>query len=298
MELSSAPRPRNSRWAYVFVAPAVGVFAVFTILPSVATVVISLFDWNWLNMAKSDPIGVQNYTDLLSGATNPSFWGTLARTAVFVGAMVVLGTALGLAIAVLLRRPGRLSMLGRAAVFLAFVTPQVATSISWIWMYNDRFGVINAVLGAVHLPRIDWLGDPTTAMAAIIVYSLWHGTGFTMMIFIGGLTGVSRELGEAARVDGCNGRQEFFHVTLPELRPFVLFAVVVATIDALQAFTQFFVMTGGGPGYATATLGLQVYQQAFVSHHAGYAASLAVVLFAVTAVTALAQQRLSRRLER
>ncbi|GAB3264571.1 carbohydrate ABC transporter permease [Kineosporia babensis] len=288
---------RDSRWAYLFIAPAVAVFAVFTILPSIATFGISLFDWNWLNMSRSEMVGAQNYLDMIKGATTPSFWSTLATTAVFVISMVAGGTALGLAIAMLLRKSNRISMFGRSAVFLAFVTPQVATSIAWIWMYNDRFGVLNALLQSLNGPRIDWLGDPAFAMPAIVIYSLWHGTGFTMMIFIGGLTSVSKELGEAARVDGANRWQEFWHVTLPELRPFVIFAVVIATINALQAFTQFFVMTSGGPGHSTSTLGLQVYQQAFVSHHAGYAAALAVVLFAITAVMAFAQQRFSRRLE-
>lgn len=295
--INTGRRPRDSRWAYVFIAPAIAVFTVFTILPSIATIGISLFDWNWLNMARSTFVGAENYLSMLKGESTPSFWATLATTAAFVASMVVGGTVLGLAIAMLLRKNNRISMFGRSAVFLAFVTPQVATSIAWIWMYNDRFGVINALAEKASLPRLDWLGDPSVAMPAVVIYSLWHSTGFTMMIFIGGLTSVSKELGEAARMDGCNAWQEFWHITLPELRPFVIFAVVIATINALQAFTQFFVMTSGGPGHATATLGLQVYQQAFVSHHAGYAAALAVVLFAITAVMAFAQQRFSRRLE-
>ncbi|MFC5931113.1 sugar ABC transporter permease [Cryobacterium melibiosiphilum] len=295
--VSRRRRPFASRWAYAFIAPAVVVFAVFTIVPTLATLGISLFEWNWLNIGQSTLIGLDNYTAMVSGAMLPSFWSTLAVTASFVVSMVVIVTALGLAIAVLLRRPTRLSMFGRSAIFLAFVTPQVATSISWIWMYNDRFGVINAVLERLALPRVNWLGDPDTALLAILIYSLWHATGFSMMIFIGGLASVSQELGEAARIDGCSHWQEFWYITLPELRPFVVFAVIIATINALQAFTQFFVMTGGGPGYSTATLGFQVYQQAFVSRNAGYAAALAVVLFAITAVMAYAQQRVNRRLD-
>lgn len=296
--ISVRRRPLSSRLAYVLVAPALAVFLGFSIIPSLVTAVISLFDWNWLNVARSTFVGLGNYTALLSGSTTPPFWSTLALSAVFVVAVVAFGTALSLAVALLLRSDSRLARAGRSAVFLAFVTPQVATSISWIWMYNDRYGVINAMLQAVGLPRVDWLGDPSSALTAIVIYTLWNGTGFTMLIFLGGLTTVSAELSEAARLDGCGRWQEFWHITLPQLRPFVVFVLIISSINALQAFTQFFVMTGGGPGFATSTLGFEIYRQAFVSRNAGYAAALAIVLFAITAIVSIAQFRTSRRLAR
>ena len=293
-------RPLHSRTAYLLILPALAIFGIFSLGPAVFTLIISTFDWNWLNVSQSEFIGPENYQDMLSGAGTPSFWHTLWVTAQFVGAIVVLGTVISLALAMLLRHATALSLFGRAAVFIAFVTPQVATSIAWIWMYNDRFGVLNAMLQMVGLPRIDWLGSPTYAMAAVVIYTLWQGMGFTMMIFLGGLTTISQELSQAAKVDGCNAFQEFWHVTLPQLRPFVLFVVIITSINSLQAFTQFFVMTSGGPGqsFATATLGFEVYRQAFVSRETGYAAALAVVLFAITAALAVAQFRMNRRINR
>ncbi|WP_029150331.1 carbohydrate ABC transporter permease [Microbacterium indicum] len=289
-------RPLASVWAYGLIAPAMLVFLVFSIFPSVVTVMISLFDWNWLNTAMSEFVGLENYRAMLAGETTPSFWSTLRISFVFIIAIVVFGTAISLAIAMLLRRSTRIAMFGRAAVFIAYVTPQVATSIAWIWMYNDRFGVLNALLSAAGLPRIDWLGNPGVALVAIIIYTLWNGTGFTMMIFLGGITTLSTDQSEAARLDGANAWQEFWHVTLPQLRPFVTFVVIITSIHSLQAFTQFFVMTSGGPGYVTSTLGFEVYRQAFVTRSAGYAAALAVVLFAITAIMSAAQMRISRRL--
>lgn len=294
--LGARRRPLMSYMAYGFIAPALAIFLVFSILPSFVAVGISLFDWNWLNTSMSEFVGLDNYRDMFSGATTPSFWDTLFISFQFILAIVIFGTVISLAIAMLLRHSSRLTLFGRSAVFLAFVTPQVATSISWIWMYNDRFGVINALLRAVGLPGVDWLGDPQVALTAIIIYTLWHGTGFTMMIFLGGLTTLSRDLSEAAQLDGANAWQEFWHITLTQLRPFVTFVLIITSINSLQAFTQFFTMTSGGPGYVTSTIGYEVYRQAFVTRNAGYAAALAIVLFAITAAMSAAQLRASRRL--
>lgn len=288
----------QSRMAYVFILPAMAVFIVFILAPSLLTAVISLFDWNWLNMARSEFIGLDNYVQMLRGQTAPSFWHTMLISAIFVTAIVVLGTAISLGIALLLQHTSRLTLFARSAVFLAFVTPQVATSIAWMWMYNNRFGVLNAGLEFLGLPRIHWLGDPSYALVAIIIYTLWQGTGFTMMIFLGGLMTKSKEMSDAVKVDGANALQEFWYITLPQLRPFMIFVVIVTTIFSLQAFTQFFVMTSGGPGYSTSPLGFEIYRQAFVVRNAGYAAALAVVLFIITAVLSWLQFRVNRRLSR
>jgi multiple sugar transport system permease protein len=126
----------------------------------------------------------------------------------------------------------------------------------------------------------------------VIFVSLWHELGFIAIIILGGLTTMSEELSEAAQVDGCNAFQEFIHITLPQLRPVMFFVVVISTITSLQAFTQFFTMTGGD--YGTGTLSYAIYQQAFVVFHTGYAAALAIVLLVITAVLSILQFTLNR----
>jgi ABC-type sugar transport system permease subunit len=284
--------------AYLFVLPALAIFTVFTIAPTLFTFVISTFRWNYLNAAQSRFTGLQNYADMVDGAVDPPFARTMLTSAYFVVAMVVGGTAISLALAVLLRRAGRLYVAGRATIFLAYVTPLVATSIVWIWIFNPRYGLANLVLSLVGVPGIDWLGNSSFAMPAVIIYSLWHEIGFTTIVFVGGLATISTELSEAARLDGANRWQEFWYVTFPQLRPVVTFVIVISAVGSLQAFTQFFTMTGGGPGYATATLGFQLYQQAFVFRRTGYAAALALVLFLITIALSVLQLRTTRSVGR
>lgn len=275
--------------AYLFVFPALAIFTAFTIGPTVFTFVMSTFKWNWLNASQNKFIALQNYQDMLDGSADPPFFQTLGVSAYFVLAMVVGGTAISLGLALLLRSAARVFVAARTAVFLAHVTPLVATSIVWVWIFNPRYGLANLVLSWFGIPNIDWLGNSSYAMPAVILYSLWHEVGFVTVIFLGGLTTISTELSEAAKLDGCNRWQEFWNITFPQLRPFVLFVVVISSVSSLQAFTQFFVMTNGGPDVAT--LGFQLYQQAFVFRKTGYAAALAVVLFAITVALSILQLR-------
>ncbi|GAC1600978.1 MAG: sugar ABC transporter permease [Pseudarthrobacter sp.] len=284
--------------AYLLILPALAIFLVFTIGPTIFTFVVSTFKWNWLNPDQNKFVGLANYQMLVDGSQDPSFTGTLLTYGYCVGAMVVGGTTLSLGLAMLLRRAGTINVAARTAVFLAHVTPLVATSIVWVWIFNPRFGLANLVISWFGIPNIDWLGNSRFAMPAVIIYSLWHEIGFTTVIFLGGLTTISAELSEAARLDGCNPWQEFWHVTFPQLRPVVIFVIVVSSVASLQAFTQFFMMTSGGPGFDTATLGFQLYQQAFVFRKTGYAAALAVVLFSITVALSILQLRTTRSLDR
>ncbi|MGY5764380.1 carbohydrate ABC transporter permease [Brachybacterium sp. DNPG3] len=292
------PRALTSPIAYLLVAPALIIFGIWTIFPTLYTFRLSLFDWNQLNPAMSEFIGLDNYEQMITGGTIPSFWETARVSLYFVLANVVVGTALSLGLALLVRRGTRVMIAARTSFFLAYIAPAVATALIWMWIFNPRFGIANALLGVVGLGPIDWLGDPQWAMPSIIIYSVWHEVGFLVLVFLGGLLTTSGELSEAAKVDGAGPLQEFLHVTFPQLIPYVAFVVVISSISSLQAFTQFFVLTGGGPGYTTSTLGFQLYQQAFVLGNTGYAAALAVVLFLITLLLSIGQLRLSARLGR
>jgi multiple sugar transport system permease protein len=283
-------RARESPMGWVYTAPALAIFAVFVIAPTAYTVYISTFNWNVLNTAMSKYVGFANYRALF-GSTAPSFLSSAWRSLYFSGAMVIGGTALGLGLALLLQRGGRLLGATRVAMFAPYVTPAVATSVAWVWIFNPQFGLLDSVLRELHLPAVQWLQSSAWAMPAVIIYSLWHQVGFTVVLFLGGLSVVSTEMSEAARMDGANAWQEFWHVTWPQLRPVTNFVVIITAITSLQAFTQFYQMSSGGPDYATTTLSFLLYQEAFVLFHTGYGAALAVVLFAITAAFTLLRSR-------
>jgi ABC-type sugar transport system permease subunit len=180
-------------------------------------------------------------------------------------------------------------------VLTPYFTPLVATSIVWVWIFNPQFGLLDSLLRLMHLPAVGWLQSTTWAMPALIVYTLWHDLGFTVIIFLAGLATVSDELREAARVDGAGYWHEVRDVVLPQLMQTTLFVIVITTIDSLQAFTQIYTMTQGGPLGATTTTGFLLYQESFVFYRTGFGAAIAVVLFVVVALFTLLQLRLARR---
>jgi multiple sugar transport system permease protein len=283
------PRALSGPVGYLFTAPALAIFAVFTILPTIYTLYISLFNWNSLNVARSRFRGLQNYQELFS---ENDFGVSALNSLYFTVAMVIGGTALSLVIALLLQRGGRWIAATRVAVFTPYVTPLVATSIAWIWILNEKFGLLNLALHAIGIAGPNWLLSPSWAMPSVIAYSLWHELGFTTIVFLGGLSVLSPELGEAARVDGVNRWQEFWYVTWPQLRPVTVFVITITMIMSLQAFTQFYAMTQGGPGTATTTVSVLLYEQ--IATRTGYGAAIAVVLFIVTAALTLIQRKTSR----
>jgi ABC-type sugar transport system permease subunit len=183
----------------------------------------------------------------------------------------------------------------RLAVLTPYFTPLVATSNLWVCICNPQFGLLDSLLRLLGLPQVGWLQSTTWAMPALIVYTLWHDLGFTVIIFLAGLATVSTELREAARVDGAGWWHEVRDVVLPQLTQTTLFVIVITTIDSLQAFTQIYTMTQGGPLGATTTTGFLLYQESFVFYHTGFGAAIAVVLFVVIALFTLLQLRLSRR---
>lgn len=276
----------------MYLSPALLVFLVFTIGPALFVLYISFFNWNLLNPSLSHFVGSGNYSALLHSS---DFWNSIVTSVYFVGATVGGSTVLGLGIALLLSRRGLVRRIVRLAVLTPYFTPLVATSIVWVWIFNPQFGLIDSLLRLVHLPEVGWLQSTKWAMPALIVYTLWHDLGFTVIIFLAGLATVSGELREAARVDGANSWREVRDVVLPQLMSTTLFVIVITTIDSLQAFTQIYTMTGGGPLSATTTTGFLLYQQSFVFYKTGFGAAIAVVLFVVIALFTLLQLRLSRR---
>jgi multiple sugar transport system permease protein len=185
----------------------------------------------------------------------------------------------------------------RSVYYLPVLTSTVTASIVWKWIYQPRFGLLNSALAAIvsqmglqiQMPR--YLMDPNLAMPAVVLMGLWQGTGYTMVIFLAGLQGIPQSLYEAAKVDGASRLQSFLHVTVPLLRPTILFVVLTGVIGSFQAFTQMFILTEGGPVNATRTIVYLLFDEAFVNSRFGYASAISFVLFAVVMTLTLLQRR-------
>jgi multiple sugar transport system permease protein len=229
----------------------------------------------------------------LVAAGDPTFWKGLSNNFKFVLVVVPLQTAFALLLALLVNQKMPGSNIYRALYFTPVVTSMVVVSVIWFFLFNPGQGTINAFIETVTFGLVgpqDWLADPKLAFPSIMVMSIWQGVGFQMVIFLAGLQEIPPEIYEAAAIDGCNKLQEFFFVTLPQLRTTTIFVVIATTILAFQLFTQVDVMTGGGPSEATMTTILHVVNEGRRQLRAGYASAITVVFFLIVLVISIIQR--------
>jgi len=281
----------NRAMPYVYIAPAmVGIIGLSggAILDSFR---ISFADWDLV----SDPVyrGIGNYVELASSSL---FWQVFKNTITYALLTVPMSIVASLLLALLVNRHVRGIAFFRAAYFVPVVVSMVAAAMVWSWLYNPEFGVINWGLREVlGIDGLRWLQDPDLSLISIALMSVWKGLGYNMVILLAGLQQIPPHLYEAATLDGAGRVGRFIHVTLPMLSPTLFFVLVITTIGAFQIFEQTYVLTQGGPANSTLTLSYYVYQNAFQFFRMGYAAALAYVLFALTALVAALQFRLQRR---
>jgi multiple sugar transport system permease protein len=268
----------------LFAGPALAAIGVFFVLPVAAALALSLTDFDLYAVA--DPstlrfVGLANYARLLG---DPSFWNALGNTLYFAAVGGTLSVLCSLCGALLLEAPlARARGLFRTLYFLPVVTTLVAVAIVFRFLYHPRIGLLNRALAALGLPGVDWLGDPAWAMPAIIGLTIWKNFGWNLVIFAAGLQAIPARLYEAARLDGASGWQQLRYVTLPLLLPTTSFVVLMTAIGSLQLFAEPYVMTQGGPGDATRSLVLLMYEQGFRWWNLGHAAAIAFVLFGLVA---------------
>jgi multiple sugar transport system permease protein len=279
-----------------FVAPALGLLAVFFVLPTVAALLLSFTDFDVYAVAdlhRLRVVGLANYGRLLD---DPRFWKALRNTFWFVLVAGPSSIAVSLVAALLVdSRLVRGRAIFRTIFFLPVVTTLIAVAVVWRYLYDPRFGLLDHLLGAIGIAPIDWLGDPAWALPAIVLLAVWKNFGFNMLVFLAGLQGIPERLYEAARLDGAGRWQEFRNVTLPMLGPTFLFVIVITTIGYLQLFAEPYVMTRGGPDDSTLSVVLFMYEEGFRWWNLGYGAAVAFVLFALILVVSLLQLRLQRR---
>lgn len=268
---------RNLRW--IFPAPAMLAMAVLMVFPLVYTAYLSLHEWYASSALGPELIGFQNYANLVT--TDDRFWPAFVRTLVFTAGSVVLAVTSGLGIAHLLVRnfPGR--GLARTLVLLPMIATPVAMALVWMTMMSPTIGVLNYLLRSLGLPASEWVANPTTVIPSLLVVETWMWTPMIALICLAGLSALPSEPFESALVDGASAWQVFWNVTLPLMRSTLVVAALFRTIDALKVFDIVYVMTEGGPGFASETLNLYVFQTSFKYLHLGYASALIVIFFSL-----------------
>ncbi len=287
---------RKAFAGYMFVLPVVLFLLAFSLAPFLFTIWVSLHQWNMLTPVGDMPFrGLENYQYLLRD--DPLFRETFRTTVIFALANVGISVVFALCIALILNGPVRYRPFWRAAFFIPYVTVPVAIAIVWRSILNDRYGMLNGLLDQLGLPQQPFLDSVSQALPSVIGVAVWQGVGYYMIIFLAGLQAIPGDLYEAAKLDGANAWRLFWSITLPLLRPTMLFVVVVNTLNSLQIFDLPFILTQGGPVNATNTLVLYMYETAFSFLRVERATAMAVLLFLVIFVITLVQLRLLRERE-
>jgi multiple sugar transport system permease protein len=286
------PSPQDTRTAWLFLSPALILLSVFLLYPIAYLVYLSFTAGNFTREG-AHWIGLRNYWRLW---LDPDFWQVLGNTAYFTGATVIPSLVIPLGLAVLLNRSFALRGALRTAYFIPSITSLVAVGLGFRWLFQTE-GPVNSFLNGFAIEPIPWLSSATWAMPVIILLSIWKQLGFNMVVFLAGLQAIPMSRYEAAQLDGADDWQQFWHVTLPGLRPTLVFAGVTTAIFTLRSFEQPYVMTGGGPLNSTNLLVFYIYNQAFAQFDMGYAAAAAIVLLLVAIALVYLQLRVTREEE-
>ena len=276
-------------WAYLFMIPSLAFFTLFTLYPVVRSILLSL---NRVNAYYDAPrfIGLYNYGKILR---DDIWWAALKNTALFTGATVPVLVVLSLLLAVLIRPFGsKMQALFRGIFYLPGVTSVVVISLIWLWIYYPfKQGMANYLIGLIDIKPQLWLGDPSTALPAIIFMVWMTGQGAMVVLYGAALNNIPTSLYEAADLDCASGWSKFRNITWPLIKPTTLYVIVIGTIGSFQVFDIVYTMTSGGPGYSTRTLVFQIYQEGFRQYNFGYASAQAMILALIIVVVAVFQFR-------
>ena len=275
-EAARPQRLRETVAAWGFLTPSALHLAVFSVAPVLFALYLSLHRWSLADPAEPF-VGLANFAAMVR---DPLVWISLRNTALYVLYVPVSMTlALGVALALDRRSWGARAI--QAMFFLPYVASGVAIALVWQWMYHPDGGLLNRLLSAAHLRPVDWLGNPRTALVAVMIVSVWVQLGYQMTVFLAGLQGVPQAYLDAARVDGASVWQRFWRITFPLLKPVTLFVLVTGIIGSFQVFTYSYVLTDGGPLHATDVMAYRIYQTAWELLQLGYASALSLLLFVV-----------------
>lgn len=277
--MSHVPQPWYKRQAkiapYVFTAPFFILFATFFLIPSLSALVLSFYKWN--GIGSPDWLGTRNFVRLFE---DPVFWQAVGNTFIYMAASLFLCVPLALIVASILNSPSlALRSVWRGAFFSPIVTSSVAIALVFSLLYSQDYGLINSFLSIFGLPKIPWLGDTTWAKVSIIILILWRWTGYISIYLLAGMQTISQELYEAAEIDGANSVQKFLRITIPLLRPVILYVSILVTTGSLQIFEEPYILTSGGPANATMSVAQYLYQHGISQLKFGYGSAVGLMLF-------------------
>jgi multiple sugar transport system permease protein len=274
----------------IAVVPAIVYYSLMRYLPVLQTLQLSLTDAQ-LVRPEYRFVGLKNFITIFS---DPIFLKAVGNTTYYAFVTTLLGTTLALVLAFILNPIPVGNNFLRMLFFLPQVTSAIAIATIWLWLYQPRFGLFNAVLGNFNLAMVPWLVSPKTALNSLILMALWGGVGYSAIIFIAGIRGIPTEYNEAAVIDGASPFQITWFITMPLLSKVIFFIVVTGVIGSFQVFQQVYLMTNGGPLNATRTISLSIYDTAFNHLKIGVAGAMAIVLFVIVSVLTIVQFRLQK----
>lgn len=265
---------RYDNEAYLMILPAYFIFGLFVLLPIFMVAYYSFTDYNMYQVP--NVVGLRNYTKLFKDG---DFLSSVKNTLVYTIYTLPIQMAIGLSLAVLLyKKSSKLVSIFRTAIYLPNAMSMVCVSMVWLWIYNPNLGLFNSILKMFNLQPQQWLLDPNMAMFSIILISVWKSCGYSMVVFLSGLTAIPSAIYEAAKLDGAGPIREFMHITWPMLRPTTFFLVTTGIVNSFAVFEQVNIMTGGGPLHRTTTVVHQIYQRGFLEFKMGYASAMAILL--------------------
>jgi multiple sugar transport system permease protein len=282
----------DSLSAYLLVAPTLSGYLLFVLGPLIAAIVLSFTHYDMMSPPRL--VGLSNYARLISDARLAVVY---KNTALFAVTAVILTVGIGtlLGVAVNKQLPAFLKYILRTAYFFPVLVGMIYAAMVWKFLFNRDLGVVNYYLHFFNVPPIPWLTSSGWAIWSVILVYVWKNVGFTMLTTLAGLQNISEELSEAARIDGAKPPTVLFRITIPLLSPVILFNVTIAMINTLQEFDSIVALTNGGPGDASRTVVMYIYDKAFRSFDMGYASAIAVTLFIVMSIVTLLQLWGSRR---
>ena len=285
-------RRRKTLVAYSFILPNLIGFFVFTFVPIVCSLFLSFCEWDSGNPLKF--VGLDNFIYMFT--RDKSFWISLKNTLYYTVVTVPVTMALSLFLAILMNKPLKGRVFFRSVLFFPYVASLVAIAVVWMALFNPDRGPINSMLMAIGIQNPpSWAASTTWAMPTIIGLTVWKGMGYYMIVYLAALQGVSRDLYEAASLDGANKWQQFINITWPCVTPTTFYILVLLMVSTFKSYDTMYITTQGGPGEATKVLAYHIYNSAFVSAKFGYASALAMILLLIIVAVTLVQFKFEKK---
>ncbi|WP_195574172.1 carbohydrate ABC transporter permease [Paenibacillus sp. 1001270B_150601_E10] len=276
---------------YVMVAPSIVVFSIFFIYPIFYMIFLSFYNWDFINPVK-EFVGFNNFVELFE---DNKFLQVLSNSLNYTILSVSLSIVISLLLAMWLNREGAWYGFVQGALFSPHIISLVSVSLVWMWLMDPKFGLLNALLDMVGLPKLEWLSSPDSSLLSLVLVAVWKGVGYNALIFIAGLQSIPKDMYEASALDEANWWRTFYKITLPMLSPTLFFLIIINLIGSFQVFETIAIMTNGGPVNSTNTLVFYIYEYGFRYFKIGYASAAGVVLLVVVGLLTLVYFKLLSR---